>query len=232
MDKLLLAVLLSLTTPVAEAEDLINGTPANPEEFGAVLIRTEKAACTATVVGERSVLFAAHCAAAGSQAVFALRGVPYSCIVSTGQNDMALCLTDRIVEGILYETVNLDPTFVALGDQLLLTGFGCIYPGGSGGNDGVYRIGMSYVQTLATEYQTNYVTSGGGALCFGDSGGPAFKYTATSRRVVAVNSMADLQSVSYITSTSLRMSQDFFLRWTTATGSPICGFSPEATHCR
>jgi hypothetical protein len=136
---------------------------------------------------------------------------------------------------VTYETVNTTDGFVRLGEQLLLSGFGCIYPGGSGGNDGVYRVGASYVQVVPQEGQgqMNIITNGGGALCYGDSGGPAFKYLNQQRRlVVAVNSMADMRSVSYLASTSTQASRDFFWNWSNATGSFICGVSENATNCR
>lgn len=227
----------------AQERTLINGREANPADFPAsVLASMSGSACTGTVVGERVLFIAAHCVEGSLKATFSVGPNKYStkCEITSRyargvDHDLALCLTDKPVTGIPFESLNLDPSILNIGDELLLTGYGCTKAGGSGGNDGTYRIGESKITSLPKGSTFDMTTSGGGALCYGDSGGPAFKYldqSKTSRIVVSANSKGDIATTSYLTSTSTPESIEFITQWASKNQVKICGVDKTATGCR
>jgi hypothetical protein len=81
--------------------------------------------------------------------------------------------------------------------------------------------------------QEYIVAQGGAALCQGDSGGTVFDTDGSSRKVVAVNSRGNIETVSYLTSVSDQHIQSFFRDFS---GPPrnveICGITPGAKNCR
>lgn len=240
MNRCLIATVLFLS-PLASAEivrpTLINGRTANPLDFPASVWTRS---CTATVVGPQAVFIAAHCVSGGS-IKFSVGPNNYSasCRVSReyrGNNtaDYAMCETTQPVTGIAYESVNLDPARLRVGSEVLLTGYGCIRSGGGGGNDGTYRIGESTVIRMPSGRNNDIVTQDRAALCFGDSGGPAFHIDrATGKRVViSTNSRGDISRTSYLSATHTTEAKRFFLAWSQATGKKICGVHSDAMGCR
>jgi len=192
---------------------LINARVADPTQFPASVWTR---GCTATVVGERVVFIAAHCVSGSIS--FTVGPTRYTASCSRAREysgnstaDYALCQTDKTVVGIPYERINIDPSRFRVGDELLLTGYGCLRPGGGGGNDGVYRIGESRIRRLPSGSNNDIVTSGGASLCFGDSGGPAFHVDPASgeRVVVSTNSRGDIRTTSYLSATHTTMAQRF-----------------------
>ncbi len=116
----------------------------------------------------------------------------------------------------------------------MLTGYGCVQPGGGGGNDGTYRIGEAKVSSIPSR-DNDIVTRGGAALCFGDSGGPAFKYLnaeKTKRVVISVNSRGDIRTTSYLPATHTAMAKKFFKDFAEKNGLKICGVHADAMGCR
>lgn len=237
-----------LDAPVKTVEDiiyptLINGTPADPKDFPAsVSARMNNAGCTATVVGPEVLLIAAHCVGNGASAAFKLQnGVSYTskCTHHSGYSsdataDYALCKIGAVVTDTLFETVNIDASRIKVGDKIQLTGYGCTQPGGSGGNDGVYRVGLSTVKSVHAGNQ-DIVTEGGAALCFGDSGGPAFFYTNESKKErvqLSVNSRGDIRAVSYLSSLSAGKFLPFAKDWISKNSAKICGVDGFMTGCR
>jgi hypothetical protein len=110
-------------------------------------------------------------------------------------------------------------------------------PSGVGGNDGVYRIGFAKIISLPNpnDRWPNYiVTQGDVALCFGDSGGGAYviEEQAGSRKLVSVNSRANIRDLSYLSSTSTPVALNFFKRWSEDNRAPICGIDHNITDCR
>ena len=240
---LALAVPFAAQTSLAADDDTLSAELINGRTDGgypaSVVVRTNKGSCTGTIVGERTLLFASHCADNNSTANFIAAGQSYRCTIAHSPrapaHDLSLCLVDRKVEGIAYESVNTNPYLVASGSQIVLSGYGCIYPGGSGGNDGHYRVGESYVYYMPNEAQNvfNYVAINGSAVCYGDSGGPAFKYLDSYHRVViSTNSAGDIRQVSYLTSTSTQASIDFLWSWSSQHQVKICGVHQDVDNCR
>lgn len=246
---------------------LIKGRIADPKEFPAsVYAQMGNSRCTATVVGERTLLIAAHCVRDGGTANFKADGIQYSSTcthsplysqkawekvrtqIELGQvsehadkvnatADWALCLVNKTVINIQYENLNTDPSLLSIGDELLLSGYGCTQPGGSGGNDGNYRIGEAKITDLPSGSDNDITTYGGvpgAALCYGDSGGPAFFIDKLSKKrvVVSVNSRGNIKDTSYLPSVSTSQFKSFLTSWSNKTGQKICGYHKEAKNCR
>lgn len=227
--------------PQGESPTLIGGREADPKDWPAsVYASMGNASCTATVVGPEVLLIAAHCVDHGGTAKFAIGPNQYTSKCSRSplyrqgvDHDLALCKIATPVKGIAYENLNQNPDLLNVGDEILLTGYGCIRPGGGGGNDGIYRIGEAKIIRLANPY--DYTARGQAALCFGDSGGPAFYYTdaqKTKRVQITVNSKGDIRTTSYLTSVATKASQDFFASWSTANNVKMCGVHEGIEGCR
>lgn len=216
---------------------LINGRVADPKDFPASVWTRS---CTATVVGPRTVAYAAHCSNNGGTISFASGPTQYKATCTHAPQyrgnstaDWALCLTDKVVEGIPYESLNNDGSRVKIDGELLLSGYGCIRPGGGGGNDGTYRIGEAKVSRLPSGTNYDIVTNRGAALCFGDSGGPAFVVMSDGKRyVTSPNSRGDIATTSYLSAWHAAPAQEFVKNWSATNKQEICGFSDKAVGCR
>lgn len=142
---------------------LIGGVPAEPKDWPAsVYASAGGSRCSATVIGERSVIIAAHCVGNGGSITFTAGSNAYQAKCShhpsyrqNSTADWALCFTTRPVTGVPFENLGVSAK-LAVGEELRLTGYGCIRPGGGGGNDGIFRIGKSAIRSLPSG--SNYDT--------------------------------------------------------------------------
>lgn len=121
------------------------GTPAVPSDWPATLI-SQPSGCTATIVGPRVILTAAHCVRNAEGVTAHIVGRPrtavcdhhpaYSAIYDSSPNagnwdstsaDYALCLiaTSDVVNGIEFEVVGAGDGLAEFGAEIRLLGFGC-----------------------------------------------------------------------------------------------------------
>lgn len=210
---------------LAEAR-VINGVEVPKGMFSeVVVVKSDGAACTATIVGQRALIAAAHCFRAGSTVEFEVGGTTY-----TGKGfrhpeypqkdvDVSLVVVDQAINGVAPATIG---STVAVGDRVFLLGFGCTTAGGGGGNDKVLRMGESVVTSVG---DTDFITRkpSGGVLCFGDSGGPTLAKEAGKFRVVGVNSKGNIQDTNYSTYLALPRIQRFLMDTAKQEGIDICG---------
>jgi hypothetical protein len=200
------------------------------------------AKCTASIVGERALIQAAHCVDDGAVTEFTtVNKIKYESVCKRNPTyntshtaDYALCLVKEKVKDVPYESLNDDQNYVKVGDSVLLTGFGCIRSNGTGGNDGKFRIGEAVINRVPDPRRSSndYVTTAPIALCFGDSGGPAYKVVGNARKIISINSRGDIKTTSYLSSVSRKEAIDFFKAWMNETGEKICGLHSGAVGCR
>lgn len=219
---------------------LIGGKPADASEWPASLYaKAGSSACSSTLVGDRVLFMAAHCMSNGGTVSFTAHANAYKARCAhhpeykgNDTADWALCLVDRPVTGVPFEVLGTE-TPVAMNTELLLSGYGCIKPGGGGGNDGIFRIGNATVKGTPSGKSYDIVTKGGAALCFGDSGGAAYLVSEKERVIVGVNSRGDISSMSYLPAVSSRTFITWARQWAQDSNNVrLCGIHDDALGCR
>ena len=218
--------------------ELTYGTPANQADWPASLwVFSSQGSCTATAIGSRTILTAAHCVPDGGSLSTTVSGVSYSAVCThhpeywnNGSADWALCHTDRPMTNIVFERLSTTASHHAVNTTVLLTGYGCTETGG--GNDGIYRIGNSTVSYPVEGTTYYFFTSGGAGVCPGDSGGAVFRVLPEGRYVVGVNSRYGSSGGGAHSATTVSTVINFFRNWASARGELICGLDAAAANCR
>jgi hypothetical protein len=230
------AVSLAACSPLAYAENrLINGTPVPPEEHPEIInIRTGNAGCTATVIGPKVGITAGHCGATGATTQARINGKVYtgkitrSSIYPRKDHDVALILWSEDVvlpQGKGYATVTT--AALAAGVKIQIYGYGCTNAGGTGGNDGVLRTGPNVISAFSA-YDAVSQEPGGGALCYGDSGGPAYREVTRGFWALAtINSKGNIKDRNYTARLDLPESKTLFDDFIATNKVDICGINKD-----
>ena len=221
MKKLLLTLGLISQVSLANQSVLIGGRAVEAGEYEEVVrVSSGRSWCTGSLIGKKVLLTAAHCTEEGGELIFEYKRNVYKgkCELapdytrSVGDQDMALCKLDKSFPGPLAEVSKKAPR---MGESVVLIGYGCVNPGGGGGNDGILRVGAAPVVKESTDEYYSFHAQGSSALCFGDSGGPSFDPSLSSdvSYVSGVNSRGDIRTLSLLTALyhpkSIKFMKDF-----------------------
>ncbi len=235
---------------------VINGTRARPADFPASFYQSSGVGrCTATLIGPSVLLTAAHCVANGGKVTISISATTFKGKCThhekwkDGEGDVsadyALCLLDQELAGVTPERLDLAGTGLDVGQKLLLAGFGCTQEDMSGGNDGVFRIGLTKISEMPSynEHQPNDMLSESdpnenapAIVCPGDSGGSVYRLKSNStvsgaRSVVAINSRVGLETEtkvngkSYLVATFTSDFKSFVGTWSRRNNVEVCGLT-------
>ncbi len=230
--------------PAGGRFEVLNGVEARPADYPALFYYFgHSGPCTASLVASRVMVTARHCVADGQQlyapvstwshttATATCSHVPF--IATAPLVDIALCHLNRRLPGP-YERINRDPTRVIANgtSKVTIVGFGCGAVNEPIPEKPVFRHGSTTAQR--TEGGALF-TSGGAAVCLGDSGGPAFiDVDAATRFQVAVNSEGVRDGGSWLALTSVPEVVAFIDQWSKRPeiNQRICGYDVNASNCR
>lgn len=211
---------------------LINGKPVDPADkrfIPVVRIKTGNSGCTATVVGKRVAVTAAHCGQTGATSEFSFEKTVYtgkverSDIYPGRDHDLSVIVFDKDWEAELATVSIVKPN---VGETVTLAGYGCTNPGGGGGNDGVLRYGDTAIISY-TGFDAVSRKSNGAALCYGDSGGPSFHEVDGKFRQWGVNSKGNISDTNYNAGFWHPESVAFLQAMETKHNVEICGMSVD-----
>jgi hypothetical protein len=224
---------------------VLGGAPAPRGQWPATFVfQTGQGNCTATAVGRRVVITAAHCVPNQQEAqiIIGNSAIPLVCqhhpaYPNDISSDFALCLLDGPLPnlGSGFERINANAALINNGEKVLLLGYGCITNQGQRDFGNLYQgfatiadpsLGPLYIRTV-----------GGAALCYGDSGGGAYWVASendiSGRRVfIAVNSRGDISTNSWLSSTATTGFLDWARSWAAGHGVAICGVAGAEDNCR
>lgn len=179
--------------------------------------------CTGTVVGPRAVLCSAHCVEPGKQNRIIIDGRLYytetfqSPWFRTHDHDLAVLVADEDLEHTTPVRIGGTSN---VGAEVVMYGRGCTEPGPS---DDLLRRAYSRIERHAN---LDFITAKplGGALCYGDSGGPAYA-VSDETLAIGIGSKSDLKDRSYFARLDTAATKDFLTDLILKTKVEICGIN-------
>ncbi len=212
---------------------LLGGEVVNADDYPAVVaIDVDGRKCSATIVGPRVILTAAHCSWR-SLARFTAAGRDYVAELvipasydpvedSNGNLDISLGYVSEDILGVQPISIGGVPKS---GVELVLLGYGC--SDSSHHSDGQLRRGENVVWKVASQRFSIYQPQGGGAACYGDSGGPSFVSTEAGDIQIGVHSRGNLRDLTLDIRLDNRKARKFMRAFTEKYKTPICGVTAE-----
>jgi len=212
-----------------------NGDPTDPQLYPAVLWFVKAGPCSGTLIGERTLITARHCVAPGARISVPHRIGSDRRVLGTCTHpgpdaltlDIALCLLDAPVQSV-FENVNRNSARPQPREKVIIAGFGCGAFETPDVGVPTFRTGTTTVVRVPDAQSDAIVTRGGAALCLGDSGGATFLTLSSGvRLLVAVNSQASFDDVSFLPSVSSPTALGFIRGWAAERGQQICGLGGQ-----
>ena len=221
---------VTIVAPGQRQAAITHGVPYNGHPAVGLLEVQNLGGCTATLVGKRTVLTAAHCIEPGAVHTFHAGGQAYKATVTLRHpqynrqflfNDIGLVFLAS-APPIAAATITSTPPTVGLGVTLI--GYG--QTGETNYDDGIKRIATN---TIARVDATTiaFLGSGGGIgnTCYGDSGGPAYSMVNGQEVIVGVTSSGT--KPCGVDGTDTRV--DTYKSWLTATAAGDIQFAGGTT---
>lgn len=177
----------------ARRHAIVNGQPYSGHPSVGELQIGMSGLCTATLVGKRTVLTAAHCIESGASHTFLVGGGSYKAAsVHRHPSYNSGSLQADIALVLLSQEPPVAPTPIATvapapGLKVTLVGYGVTSENGS--DSGTKRIATTTISQV-TSTQLIWTANPGGT-CYGDSGGPAFATLNGQEVQVGVTSSGD-----------------------------------------
>lgn len=240
---LFLSLFFPLNILASFDEMLIGGRPAFKGEFPEIIyISSGAARCSAVIVSDQVIVTAAHCVKDQGEIKpvseklvdFVHEQVVYTALCSQAplyrdqieDHDFALCKTDKRLSVKPASVSKLAPR---VGSKILLTGYGCLSGdnGGSGGNDGILRVGKAKVTKLPEGSDHWFYTKDNSALCYGDSGSAAMLSEKEKHKVIGINSRGDIKTSSLLTALFTPQSIEFMESFAEENKVDICGITKK-----
>ncbi|TAI67132.1 trypsin-like serine protease [Bradyrhizobium sp. Leo170] len=167
---------------------IVGGAPADPNLWSATLIFDAPKRCTATVVGPKAIMTAAHCLDGTTNGEVLINNQTLALKCQSNPKypadttaDIAMCGSSGAITApnLKYEVLNTNPATVKVGTSVVLLGYGCLIEGGPV-SDTLY-VGSATVKGLPVA-DNRYEVQGGAKLCGGDSGGAGYVMVDPSTR--------------------------------------------------
>lgn len=227
------ACLLGFNAAIANVgfatDRVVGGTAAGAGQFSEVVLLTVGTAkCSGTIVGKQVVATAAVCFKDGETASFNYGGKAYSGKVTrnpvyptTDHNVALIFVSSEITDSKPVTIANAGTATTGLG--ITMAGYGCTQPGGAGPEGTLY-----YGKNTITGFRQLEMVAqqpGGAAMCYSDSGGPAYADDANgNKRLLGVASRGNLKDRTQFARLDIPEAATFFTYFLGKNpGAKICG---------
>jgi hypothetical protein len=239
---------LALATGVipSSAYAIIAGTP-SAKSFASPVFMFEWAEgrCSATAVGRRAFLTAAHCVQGAGKARILVGGSTFGVVCEKHPDyaakfsaDFALCGADEDLPLAGLARVNTEAGRLTVGKRVVLVGYGCTARGG--GDVGQVKKGDAVITAIPHDRSPTpneddlYTTTQGAASCAGDGGGGLFEplsLQAGQPVLLGVLSRGDQRQVSFAATVSTPTFLSFARSWSDGNRQAICGIDASGDAC-